>query len=369
MPASIIKKLLAALGLSLLFISALAFAVPSLPHIRQTIAQRDWQQADTQLVQVIAAYPDNALAHYLYGQVLDHQGYFAQALMQLQRAQTLDPQLRFTTSEHFAQTEARLRSHARLDTSAAKPVIEDRQALPPSASAHAPSPGLWIGLIALAGIIALVLRRTLQRARGSAAKRTRDVRREQLKRTTDLLNALRSLKLDAQLSTAPGAAALNGEITALESRARALIETLSNSENPAPSYQLDELEHQFATVKARIEGTPLPNPTATASANSVFAQEAGQLMGAPSAAAPSPSALPASAQSGSGIGGLLGGLVLGEAMPIGRDRIIERDVFSNDANRSRDLDPGIDFGQGDTNGWDSSNGADFGNNSDGWNDN
>ena len=43
------KKHLAALGCSLLMLSSAAFAVPSLQQIEQSIAQRDWQRADTQL--------------------------------------------------------------------------------------------------------------------------------------------------------------------------------------------------------------------------------------------------------------------------------------------------------------------------------
>lgn len=57
MPGSIMKKHLAALGCSLLMLSSAAFAVPSLQQIEQSIAQRDWQRADTQLSQVVDAYP------------------------------------------------------------------------------------------------------------------------------------------------------------------------------------------------------------------------------------------------------------------------------------------------------------------------
>ncbi|EED96757.1 TPR repeat protein [Burkholderia multivorans CGD1] len=87
------KKSLAALGLSLMLLSSAAFAVPSLQQVEQSIAQRDWQRADAQLSQVVDAHPNNAHARYLYAQVLDREGRAADALVQLQRAKTLDPQL------------------------------------------------------------------------------------------------------------------------------------------------------------------------------------------------------------------------------------------------------------------------------------
>src|SRR5262249_27571263 len=106
------KKSLAALGFALLTLSSAAFAVPSLQQVEQSIAQRAWQRADTQLSQVIDAHANNAHAHYLYAQVLDREGRASDALAQLQRAKTLDPQLRFTDPSRFAQTEARIRADA-----------------------------------------------------------------------------------------------------------------------------------------------------------------------------------------------------------------------------------------------------------------
>ncbi|WP_205171293.1 tetratricopeptide repeat protein, partial [Burkholderia sp. LMG 13014] len=96
------KKSLAALGLSLMLLSSAAFAVPSLQQVEQSIAQRNWQQADTQLSQVIDAHPNNAHARYLYAQVLDREGRASDALAQLQRAKSLDPQLKFTDASRFA---------------------------------------------------------------------------------------------------------------------------------------------------------------------------------------------------------------------------------------------------------------------------
>ncbi|AOJ09715.1 tetratricopeptide repeat protein [Burkholderia mayonis] len=395
------KKLLAAVGLSLILVSAAAnAAVPSLQQIQQSIAQGNWQRADAQLSQVIDAYPDNARARYLYGQVLDREGRSTEALAQIERAKSLDPQLRFTDPSRFAQTEARVRADARRvaaqsprpATSGGMLVAPQTQAqsqsqfaAAPAAPVHrGPSTGMWIGIAVLIGAIALVLRWTLRRARSTDDKRVDEERRAQLKRATDVLNDVRPLKLDARLSTAPGAAALNGAIEALEAQARELVETLSNGKNPAPPYRLEELEKQFASLKARVEGRPDPNAAAASApgnSGSVFAQEADRLTGAPgqppySPYPPQPQQPPVVIQQGGGFGGGMGGLLtgvlLGQAMSHGRDRVIERDVIVDDEGRRRAADPGVDFGQGDS--WDSGGsggggGVDLGSSGDDWSNN
>ncbi|KVK73384.1 tetratricopeptide repeat protein [Burkholderia sp. MSMB1498] len=396
------KKLLAAVGLSLLLVSAAAnAAVPSLQQIQQSIAQGNWQRADAQLSQVIDAYPDNARARYLYGQVLDREGRPAEALEQIERAKSLDPQLRFTDPSRFAQTEARVRADARrtaaqtsrsatsggmLVAPQAQAQAQSQFAAAPAAPAHrGPSAGMWIGIAVVIGAIALVLRWTLRRARSTDDKRADDERRAQLKRATDVLNDVRPLKLDARLSTAPGAAALNGEIEALEAQARELVETLSNGQNPAPPYRPDELEKQFASLKARVEGRPDPNAAAASApggAGSVFAQEADRLTGAqgqppyspypPQPQQQPPVVIQQGGGFGGGMGGLLTGVLLGEAMSHGRERVIERDVIVDDeARRRAAADPGIDFGQGGS--WDSGGsdggGIDLGSNGDDWSNN
>ncbi|WP_407672044.1 hypothetical protein [Paraburkholderia acidisoli] len=72
-----------------------------------------------------------------------------------------------------------------------------------------------------------------------------------------------------------------------------------------------------------------------------------------------------------GMGGLLTGVLLGEALNSGRDRVIERDVYVDDEGRRLPRDDGgngIDLGQGT--GWDdnSGGGMDLGSNdsSDDW---
>lgn len=370
------KKHLAALGFSLLMLSSAAFAVPSLQQVEQSIAQRDWQRADSQLSQVIDAHPNNAHARYLYAQVLDREGRASDALAQLQQAKTLDPQLRFTDASHFAQTEARIRADAgrvsdaqpRASFGAATTQATLAPAVQPAVK-HGPSTGLWIGLGLLVAAIALVLRWTLRRARSTEDQRADDERRAQLKRATDVLNEVRPLKLDAKLSTAPGVAALTGEIETIETQARELVEALSNGKNPVPPYRVEELEQHFASVKARVEGRPDPAaaPAAPAAGSgSAYAQEADRLTGAqgqpyPPQNAPQQQPVVIQQGGGNGMGGLLTGVLLGQAMSGGRERVVERDVIVDDERRRRDTDPGVDLGRGDDSNWDSgSSGSDGG---------
>ncbi|MGS0892323.1 tetratricopeptide repeat protein [Burkholderia stagnalis] len=386
------KKSLAALGLSLMLLSSAAFAVPSLQQVEQSIAQRDWQRADTQLSQVIDAHPDNAHARYLYAQVLDREGRASDALTQLQRAKSLDPQLRFADAARFAQTEARIRADAARVSGSAGNLPPATQAgtlqssLAPSvapAERHGPSTGMWVGLGVIVAAIALVLRWTLRRARSAGDGRADDERRAQLKRATDVLNDIRPLKLDAKLSTAPGAPALIGEIDAIETDARTLVEALSNDKRPAPPYRIDELEQRHASVKARVEGRPDPaaQPAApTSGSGSVYAQEADRMTGAqgqPYPPQPYPQQPPpvviqqGGGGFGGGMGGLLTGVLLGEAMSGGRDRVVERDVIVDDERRRQGSDPGFDLGRGDDSNWSDGNGGggvDLGSNDDGWTD-
>ncbi|PRX27066.1 tetratricopeptide repeat protein [Paraburkholderia sp. BL18I3N2] len=400
------KKFLATAFASLLFVSAAAFAVPTVQQIESAMSQGNWQQADADLSEVLQAHPNNARAHYLYAQVLDREGRSADALAQVQQAKTLDPQIRFTDPTRFAQTEARIRKDAERAGAAGgnttsraanpfaqqqtAPSLQQQSAIAPQApQRHGPGMGMWIGILVLVGVIALVLRWTLRRARAQGDTRADDERRVQLKRATEMLNTVRSLKLDVKLSTVQGHEALEKEVEATEDQLRGLVETLSNSKNPLPPYQLDELEQRLGSMRARLEGRPDPYaaPAASAQQQSPYAQEAERFGNPPQA--PYPQQGPYQQQPpvivqqggggfGGGMGGLLTGVLLGEALNSGRERVVERDVIVDDEARRRGNDGGnggngggLDFGQGSNDWNDNGGGVDLGSSDDsgGWNDN
>ena len=394
------KKFLASVFASLLFVSAAAFAVPTVQQIESAMSQGNWQQADAGLSEVLQAHPNNARARYLYGQVLDREGRYGDALAQIQQAKTLDPQIRFTDPTRFAQTEARIRKDAEraggaggnTTSRAANPFVQQNSPAVQQQSAmvqqapqrHGPGIGMWLGIILLIGVIALVLRWTLRRARTQDDSRADDDRRVQLKRATEMLNAVRSLKLDVKLSTAQGHEALEKEVESTEDQLRGLVETLSNSKNPVPPYQLDELEQRIGSLRARAEGRPDPYAAPAAGTHqSPYAQEAERFGNPPQ---PYPQQGPYQQQPqvivqqggggfGGGMGGLLTGVLLGEALNSGRERVVERDVIVDDETRRRGGDGGngggLDFGQG-SNDWNDNNGGgvDMGSNDDsgGWSD-
>ncbi|MFM0083786.1 tetratricopeptide repeat protein [Paraburkholderia sediminicola] len=394
------KKILASVFASLLFVSAAAFALPTVQQIESAMSQGNWQQADAGLSEVLQAHPNNARAHYLYSQVLDREGRSADALAQVQQAKTLDPQIRFTDPTRFAQTEARIRKNAERAGAAGgnttsraanpfvqqnSPAVQQQSAMVPQApQRHGPGIGMWVGIILLIGVIALVLRWTLRRARSQDDSRADDDRRVQLKRATEMLNAVRSLKLDVKLSTVQGHEALEKEVESTEDQLRGLVETLSNSKNPVPPYQLDELEQRIGSLRARAEGRPDPYAApAAGTQQSPYAQEA-ERFGNPPQPYPQPGPYQQQPQVivqqggggfGGGMGGLLTGVLLGEALNSGRERVVERDVIVDDETRRRGGDGGngggLDFGQG-SNDWNdnSGGGVDMGSNDDsgGWSD-
>jgi hypothetical protein len=390
------KKFLAIAIASLALISGAAFAVPTVQQIESAISQGDWQRADAGLVEVLQAHPNSAHAHYLYAQVLQREGRYADALAQIEQAKSLDPQLRFASPSRFAQIEAGIRANAARAGGATNgttagttgnPFTHGAAALPAAGALgggvvhHGPSMGAWIGIVLLVVVIALVLRWTLRRAKSAEDSRAGDDRRDQLRRATELLNAVRTLKLDLKLSTTAGHDVLEKEAEGLETQLRNLVETLSNSSNPVPPYQIDDLANQVESLKARAEGRPDPNaqpaPGAPAGGDSAYAREADAAFGrqpqGPYPQQPQQQQPQVIVQQGGGMGGGMGGLmtgvILGEMLGGGRDRVIERDVLVDDEGRRVHRDDGgngggIDFGQG-SNDWDDGNGGvDMGSNDD-----
>lgn len=393
------KKLLAIiLAGAAIAASAAAFAVPSTRDVDNAIARGNWQQAHSQLVEVLRTHPNSAHAHYLYGQVLAREGRAPDALAELQKARALDPELRFASSAtQFNAIEAHVQQQAERAVSRSGPAPSAPAMLPGTAGTavapitppvhaprHGPSIGMWIGFVIVLALIVLLVWRTVLRARSNDDSRAQEQRRAQLKRATELLNAARSLKLDVRLSTAPGHEALLAEVDVIETALRELTDKLANNSSPVPDYVLEDLERRLNSTRARTEGRPDPNAAAgnagtgtlPSSGNpSVYAQEAERFGQAPGGAAPPPPPTQPTVivqqpgGGGGGMGGLLTGVLLGQMLGGSRERVIEREVIVDDERRRGNPgvqpDPGFDVGRGNDD-WDDDAGSsiDVGDNDD-----
>ncbi len=381
----VMKKFLATVvAAGALAMSAAAVALTGASDVERAMSQGNWQKADAELARVLQTHPDSAQAHYLYGQVLEREGRPADALGDLEKARALDPQLRFARDpSRFTVIESRVQAEVnRADPGSAsaspaagmttdvtpRAAVTPHPLAPASLGRRGPSIGMWLGLAMVLASIVLVVRWTLRRARLNDDARATDQRRAQLKRATDLLNAVRALKLDVRLSVTAGHEALEHEVEDVETQLRELADALSNSSNPVPGYRLEELARRINGLKARAEGRPDPNAAdavaTTAgpmSGPSPYAQEAEGFGHHPAAGPPARPAVVFQQPGGwlggmGGLGSLVTGMLLGQLLGGHRDRVIEREVWG-EGERRHNGDAGIDAGQGSDNWNDTSGGG------------
>ncbi|MBB5189831.1 hypothetical protein HNQ50_000541 [Silvimonas terrae] len=126
--------------------TTLAFALPTEQDVEAAVKQGNFAQAQTMLAEVVAAKPDNAKAHYIYAEVLAHNGQFADATNEALKAKTIDPQIHFTSPEKFRKFEAQLLNSAQ----PAAPAATTRAVTAPQAMPVQRSGGFgWTGIIIL----------------------------------------------------------------------------------------------------------------------------------------------------------------------------------------------------------------------------
>ncbi|CAG7601858.1 tetratricopeptide repeat protein [Candidatus Vallotia tarda] len=245
------KKLLSIILVGTIISSwTLAFATPSMHEVNNLIVQSNWQKAHSQLIQVLRAYPNSPYAHYLYGQVLAREGWASDALSELEKARMLDPKLRFSSSaEHFNAIEAYVQREA-------KRVVE-RNKLSLSTTPvqwHNPSINMWIVFISTLILVLLLVRRTVLRTRLNQNSLKQIHLQAQLKRSTELLNTARSLRLDMRLSMETGQESLLNEVSEIESRLCTLTNELANNHSLVSDNTLKHLESRLRNVRAHSEG-------------------------------------------------------------------------------------------------------------------
>ena len=101
------KKLIVSVALAGL--SVLAWALPTLQQVEAEVGRGNYAQAESMMREVVAAKPGSARAHYIYAEILAHQGKLALAAEEAKQARTIDPDVKFTTDpEKFRTFEATL---------------------------------------------------------------------------------------------------------------------------------------------------------------------------------------------------------------------------------------------------------------------
>jgi hypothetical protein len=158
------KKLFAALAFSLA--SVAAWALPTTQEVEAAVQQGRYPQAETMMAEVVAAKPDSAKAHYVYAEMLAHNGNFTKATAEAARARQLDPAVKFTTPEKLQAFELLLQREQapQTKTRAAPTAFQPTQLQAAPANSGIPS---WVWLAGLAAV-AFFLWRSFSRSRAVA---------------------------------------------------------------------------------------------------------------------------------------------------------------------------------------------------------
>ena len=133
------KRLLAVVVLA--SVSAMAWAVPSLQQVEDEVKAGRYTQAETMMSEVVADKGNSAKAHYVYAEVLAHNGKFAKATEEARRARQIDPDLKFTTPERFRSFEQTLQREENPGARATSTTVAPARAAPVERSSGMPS---WI---------------------------------------------------------------------------------------------------------------------------------------------------------------------------------------------------------------------------------
>lgn len=162
------KKSIAALAFA--FASAASWALPTTQEVDLAVEQGRYSQAETMMSEVVAAKPESAKAHYIYAEVLAHNGNFAKARQEAARARQLDPAVKFTSADKFNAFEQLLKREQTQETGPRPAPAPLQPGLTPARAASSGIPG-WVWVVGL-GAIGLVLWRGLSRSRAGVAGQT-----------------------------------------------------------------------------------------------------------------------------------------------------------------------------------------------------
>lgn len=149
----------------LLLACAVAWAVPTVQQVQTEVQQGRYSQAESMMREVVEAKPGSAKAHYLYAEILAHNGSFSKATEEAAKAKQLDPAIKFTQPEKFQAFEKLLEREQK----PAQRSETSSNAMFPSGAAAAPlraqASGIpsWVWLAAL-GVVGYLLWRGFSRS-------------------------------------------------------------------------------------------------------------------------------------------------------------------------------------------------------------
>jgi hypothetical protein len=158
----------ALVGLLFAFASAAAWALPSEQDVQNAVKQGQYTQAQSMMAEVVGAKPENAKAHYIYAEVLAHNGVFNKAAEEAAKARQLDPAIKFTDPAKFRSFEETLQREqgaaANRSSRAVPTSTTSREVAPASVGGGVPG---WVWLVGLV-VLGYVLFRGFMRSRAAA---------------------------------------------------------------------------------------------------------------------------------------------------------------------------------------------------------
>ena len=86
-------------GALLVVLTPLVWALPTVQDVDAEVQRGHYAQAESMMQEVVAAKPQSARAHYVYAQILAHNGRFSVAAAEETRARQLDPAMKFSKAE------------------------------------------------------------------------------------------------------------------------------------------------------------------------------------------------------------------------------------------------------------------------------
>jgi hypothetical protein len=153
-----------------LLASAVAWAVPTVQQVEAEVQQGHYAQAEGMMREVVQAKPGSAKAHYIYAEILAHNGSFPKAAEEAKEAQRLDPDIKFTQPEKFQTFEKLLEREQRPAQRATSNSNSVFPTAAPAPAARAQGGGIpsWVWLAAL-GVVGYLLWRGFSRSQSASS--------------------------------------------------------------------------------------------------------------------------------------------------------------------------------------------------------